>query len=209
MTNDSAVKAIATRYAGCHFRSRLEARWAVFFDQLGIRWEHEAEGYETPAGRYLPDFLLHLREPTLFEVKPESGLGAGDERWEHMPYRLVVAYGMPRLDQLQPSDQPGYGQLHSGDPHLDENGRRCGAAWDSSYAFCVCPWCGAVGIEFDGRGGRVCGHDAHSEGWVTYGPERQFTAYQDKMYNYDHPRLVAAYNAARSARFEHGESGRS
>jgi hypothetical protein len=30
------MKAIETRYAGCLFRSRLEARWAVLFDHLGI-----------------------------------------------------------------------------------------------------------------------------------------------------------------------------
>lgn len=32
------ITPIQTRYAGCLFRSRLEARWAVFFDHLGIRW---------------------------------------------------------------------------------------------------------------------------------------------------------------------------
>lgn len=36
--------ALTTRYAGCRFRSRLEARWAVFFDHLGIEWEYEPQG---------------------------------------------------------------------------------------------------------------------------------------------------------------------
>ncbi len=40
------MKAIETRYAGCRFRSRLEARWAVFFDALGIPWEYEPQGFE-------------------------------------------------------------------------------------------------------------------------------------------------------------------
>ena len=53
-----AVKAIETRYAGCRFRSRLEARWAVFFDALGIEWNYEPQGFETQHGRYLPDFWL-------------------------------------------------------------------------------------------------------------------------------------------------------
>lgn len=53
------IKAIQTRYKGYHFRSRLEARWAVFFDALGLEWEYEPEGFELPDGtRYLPDFLL-------------------------------------------------------------------------------------------------------------------------------------------------------
>lgn len=77
-----AIAAIPTRYAGCHFRSRLEARWAVFFDALGIRWEFEPEGFTGCLGEgYLPDFWLDLgadehlsgalRERGLYaEVKP-------------------------------------------------------------------------------------------------------------------------------------------
>jgi hypothetical protein len=56
------IKAIETKYAGYRFRSRLEARWAVFFDVCGIEWEYEPEGFtvDTPRGRinYLPDFWL-------------------------------------------------------------------------------------------------------------------------------------------------------
>lgn len=52
------IRAIETRYAGCRFRSRLEALWAVFFDTLRLLWEYEPEGFETPDGRYLPDFLF-------------------------------------------------------------------------------------------------------------------------------------------------------
>lgn len=39
------IKPIETVYKGYKFRSRLEARWAVFFDALEIRWEYEPEGY--------------------------------------------------------------------------------------------------------------------------------------------------------------------
>lgn len=53
------IKAIETSYAGCRFRSRLEARWAVFFDHLGVKWLYEPQGFELPSGeRYLPDFQL-------------------------------------------------------------------------------------------------------------------------------------------------------
>ena len=70
----SQIKAIETFYKGYHFRSRLEARWAVFFETLGIPWKYEVEGYEkeviatTVNGeevnemvRYLPDFFLPNR----------------------------------------------------------------------------------------------------------------------------------------------------
>jgi hypothetical protein len=52
------VQAIETNYNGYRFRSRLEARWAVFFDELGVKWEYEREGYALPSGPYLPDFWL-------------------------------------------------------------------------------------------------------------------------------------------------------
>lgn len=54
------MKAIETLYKGYRFRSRLEARWAVFFDALGVRWEYERQGYSLPAGAYLPDFWLPI-----------------------------------------------------------------------------------------------------------------------------------------------------
>ena len=69
------IKAIETRYKGYRFRSRLEARWAVFFDALKIRWEYEPEGFELGGGlRYLPDFKLpdDGRFPDMWlEVKPD------------------------------------------------------------------------------------------------------------------------------------------
>jgi len=56
------IKAIETNYGGYKFRSRLEARWAVFFNEVKIEWDYEPQGFrvETPRGRinYLPDFWL-------------------------------------------------------------------------------------------------------------------------------------------------------
>lgn len=56
--SDIKFHAIDTRYKGYFFRSRLEARWAVFMDTLGIKWEYEAEGYNLDGLWYLPDFYL-------------------------------------------------------------------------------------------------------------------------------------------------------
>lgn len=67
----TTIKPIQTRYKNCKFRSRLEARWAVFFDHCGLEWQYEPEGFELAEetnnfaympeewdGRYLPDFYL-------------------------------------------------------------------------------------------------------------------------------------------------------
>lgn len=53
------IKPIETEYNGYRFRSRLEARWAVFFDQIGMKYNYELEGYSLSDGSmYLPDFYL-------------------------------------------------------------------------------------------------------------------------------------------------------
>lgn len=54
-----SIKPIETVYKDYRFRSRLEARWAIFFDSLGIEWEYEPEGYVLGEhGWYLPDFKI-------------------------------------------------------------------------------------------------------------------------------------------------------
>ena len=40
------IQALPTKYDGCDFRSRIEARWAVFFNTLGLRYEYEREGFD-------------------------------------------------------------------------------------------------------------------------------------------------------------------
>ena len=53
------IEAIKARYQQHLFRSRTEARWAVFFDQMQISWEYEPEGFVLEGGTpYLPDFWL-------------------------------------------------------------------------------------------------------------------------------------------------------
>lgn len=66
------IKAIETVYNGYKFRSRLEARWAVFFDTLGIEYQYEVEGFEFEGQRYLPDFWLSQFEVWV-EIKPDKG----------------------------------------------------------------------------------------------------------------------------------------
>lgn len=65
------IKAIETTYKGYRFRSRLEARYACFFDVNRMEWEYEKEGYSLPCGAYLPDFWFP-EERMWAEVKPEA-----------------------------------------------------------------------------------------------------------------------------------------
>jgi hypothetical protein len=77
----SLIQAIETNYAGCRFRSRLEARWAVFFDHARLlrsdrtfEWAYEPANFRLANGYYIPDFRTRLIGPDgfleeWFEVK--------------------------------------------------------------------------------------------------------------------------------------------
>lgn len=69
------IKAHPTKYKGVQFRSRLEARWAVFFDLVGWKWEYEP--IDLPG--WSPDFRVEFKcshsecngsHSLLVEIKP-------------------------------------------------------------------------------------------------------------------------------------------
>jgi hypothetical protein len=100
------MKAIETKWKGYSFRSRLEARWAVFFDTLGLEWDYESEGFHLPGGyRYLPGFKVKYPGSgwEWFECKPDLTL-IPDTEWPklaafsaQMPQGLVLLDGPPSL----------------------------------------------------------------------------------------------------------------
>ena len=63
------IKPIETVYHGIRYRSRLEARYAVFFDLMRVAFEYEPEGYDINGRWYLPDFYLP-RFDCHVEIKP-------------------------------------------------------------------------------------------------------------------------------------------
>lgn len=183
------IAALQTRYGGRYFRSRAEARWAVFMDRAGVPWEYEPEGYELGDGtRYLPDFWLPNQD-VFFEVK-----GAKPEDWTTQEKALLLARYSGKDVIVAWGDigsPPGFG----GRPCRD-----CGARWgddddpmwlhtpegqDNFYFWCQCPKCGKVGICFNGYSDRLS---------CTCDVPRKFEG--------SHlPLLHQAYLAARSERF--------
>lgn len=142
------IKAIETRYKGYRFRSRLEARWAVFFDAMGIRWEYEPEGYTDGTSSYLPDFLLP-EGACYVEVKPEGfrheapeDMAPHIERWA----MLTKGSGLPILVLFGPPRDHTFGTVITFDPHCDTDWnisrggigecRRCnGWGWESDLGY--------------------------------------------------------------------------
>ncbi|MGW5387165.1 DnaB-like helicase N-terminal domain-containing protein [Nocardia sp. NPDC003963] len=181
------MKAIETEYAGHRFRSRIEARWAVFFDTLEIEWEYEAQGFDLPSGRYLPDFWLPgIRNGIWYEVK---GKEPTDEE-RNLAWELAAATGSEVVIASGGIPWPNGKYRELGGARriffpADESGER---RMDEGYEWCIGPRWGRVGIEFGGYGYRLPGEVGG----------RQRTA--------DHPRLIEAFGAGRGARFEHGET---
>ncbi len=101
------IKPIETYYKGYRFRSRLEARYAVFFDALGTPYEYEKEGYDLgDAGWYLPDFWLpsvterNNPKPGLWvEIKPQNPTREEDARCDRLAlgtlFPVYLAVGLP------------------------------------------------------------------------------------------------------------------
>lgn len=189
------MKAIETHYNGYRFRSRLEARWAVFFDTLGIRYEYEPEGFELSDGTYyLPDFWLpdlHLwvevkgvmtdsdmhKIEQFREDHARATSGGNNSDWRNGC--LWVVGKIPTEQQLCDSCwQYSFDDFDWPIFSID---------FDHPFLPCVCPVCGTPGIEFDGRGDRVCG-DKCTDG--------------DKGYTGTSAKVLQAYAEARQARFE-------
>lgn len=161
------IKPIKTFWNGRVFRSRLEARWAVFYDTLGIEYEYEKEGYNLGSGlNYLPDFWLPEQgcwveikpiPPTELEIKKASALSAN----LGIPvYIAVGAIGMVRR-WAEPGEllhEHNYGD----DPpnHIAFFGEDGISTRDDGYLWTRCPSCGRFGIQFQGRCHRLCGCEA-------------------------------------------------
>lgn len=97
------IKAIETSYKGYRFRSRLEAKWAVFLDHIGWEWQYEPEGFELGDGdRYLPDFLIEdclwleikAKLPTADELRKARKLADQSDKAIVFGVGLPDAYGI-------------------------------------------------------------------------------------------------------------------
>lgn len=176
------IKPIETVYNGYRFRSRLEARWAVFFSTLELPYEYELQGYELPGGgRYLPDFYL----PSLgvhVEVKAPIQLRKNEiskliRFSADADQPTLLAYGVPGPDSLYLMDRTSLAGWREYEDDEDEvlEALFWEALHDSRVALSFLPRSRGIHIVY-----------------------RTLPAYCDHE-------LSSAYLAAKQARFEHGE----
>lgn len=196
MSESGGMKPINTVYGGYRFRSRLEARWAVFFDALGLAYDYEKEGFELDGDRYLPDFWLPDLECWI-EVKADFP----DERSRRVAAKLRDASGYPVV--ILAGKIGGHLNLCFANDMADSAGGP--SEWAVMWA--VCRMCSQptlswgderhaiVGPDWLSIKGNICRTPADAPGeWFT-------------RCDFEAPRIAAAYDAANQARFEYGESG--
>lgn len=211
----STIQAIETRYKGYRFRSRLEARWAVFFDAMGLKWEYEPEGFMLPpdGDHYLPDFrvLTPQGKPIWYEVKPNQE----SRDWKHdgLMQMFYEAGEVVRGSELigDPVDFLSWpAQICA----------RCGWIWKPETMHDLRIEHGAV-VEYvvrgeeDSFGGcHPCDTETPSradgesrDGLVRYTPHKGALFVKSTHCKRLCETAMTAARRARSARFEHGECG--
>ena len=186
-----AIKPIETAYNGYRFRSRLEARTAVFLDASKIPYSYEPEGFVFEDGTaYLPDFFLP-DQGTFLECKGVMG-----EKDENKILQLAKATGKEIV--IMDPDLTPFTAIYVEDMHdyFPWKGKKPGL-YTEEAALGKCYKCGRK--FFFGVNGswscRCCGFydgDATSE-WL-YWPGGYIKDYEP-------------IKKAKRARFEHGEAG--
>jgi len=210
------MKAIETIYDGYRFRSRLEARWAVFFNALSINYEYEKEGYSLDGIYYLPDFSLpqfrawaEIKGDSLSKIEREKAARLCLATQQHI-YIFFRLPGEGVNMALAPFGPPYSVDLPFTQAALEE---RSDVDWISSQEYTT-PYGGG---DFD----RKLFRSTHV-GWTEYGtcgtiglyglsglrPYSHCPLSCEKttiIYPSESKRLTDAFTTARQARFEHGE----
>jgi hypothetical protein len=186
--NADGPRPIPTRYKGYHFRSRLEARWAIFFDHLRLDWEFEPQGYVVEGTPYLPDFKLILPGDRLAfaEVKnAETDWHVG--RPVQLCRALARETGWPVILLI---GIPAYRAYHQFTPTLASDAFQAVFFRDYEPKIVEVDGYWWTQIEIDSRTGALDFRHDDYQARKSFGQG-----------------LVDAVRAARSARFEHGAEG--
>lgn len=153
VTTTRHPRGIRTTYNRTNFRSRLEARWAAFFDIVGWRWTYEPVDTEG----YIPEFLIHGPASFYAEVGPCEYLSEFSEKADKAITaakdlgRPVVVLG---LDPLFPQGSSDFHAASGG--YFTDDGHGSGT---SVGRWATCAKCGATGLyhEYGAWTLRPCG----------------------------------------------------
>lgn len=149
--NQQEPVCIHVKYGGCDFRSRPEARWAVFFDNAGIEYQYEPDGFNLKTRPYLVDFFLP--EMDIFvEVKSSAEKfyeGAKTKLAELMKAtkkNAIVAFGNLRFQFCTVDSNGELVIFENKDSFLDQCADHPEHRWFGSLrrdGDLVCPKCGS------------------------------------------------------------------
>ena len=184
-------KPIETEYKGYRFRSRLEARWAVFFDACGVKWDYEVEGFDLGDGiKYLPDFVL-------YDVHGLRDDGVNNDLYVEVKGRMTKA----DAEKIRRFHKEGARVLVVG---CIPDGTDAHDIYENVFQECYNDNNGVSYYNFETI------DDDFFGAFPGVDKEGHFTLFGDDL-NYlrdlDYEATEKAYRAARQARFEFGEKG--
>jgi hypothetical protein len=101
-----ASRGIPTWHNGVLYRSRGEAKWAVFLDRLEVPFEYETQGFDTDGSWYLPDFVIFAATGTIWAERKDSWEGDPDGVAKFRRFadqrpkksRAALLIGLPSVD---------------------------------------------------------------------------------------------------------------
>ena len=215
------IKPIETIYKGYRFRSRLEARWAVFFDAAGIKYEYEPEGFERGGYMYLPDFYLPELD-VYAEVKANrEGISADVEKCAKMIYWGGPIKRLVFLGQIPGPVRAGWWHFPALTYTLNEyHCERVIKKWffffdtceydpENGVAEIVTGWISSATykewMNYDLSPKGDCEIGKNYIPWNGFKTEEQWLEYENDMAIMQNERTIKAYEKARQARFEHGD----
>ena len=219
MGRSQGIKAIETRYKGYRFRSRLEARWAVWLDTMQIRYVYETEGFVLSDGtRYLPDFWLPFPggDPHPTGLPPEQGYWLeikpkALEMEEEKKAALLVEETHHAAIALAGDPWPGeFGVYHFRDGRVNRLIPIVCALCNQTDVQDIVEWRDVWGWKrslmtcLNCDGGVPKCMVTQSAYMLGYGFFRILSPFGFEMP--DFKQMRSAFAAARSARFEHGET---
>jgi hypothetical protein len=146
------LEALETKYKDILFRSKLEARWAIYYDSLLIPWQYEPETYKLSGGiLYCPDFWLP-EQKCYIEIKGEEGgfptdnaIKKAEKLAEESKNKVYIFYG----------DIPDPARLYKNNSEESSLVFVDGNGYDFMHWWCKCIHCGKLDIQFEGRSGRI------------------------------------------------------
>lgn len=208
------MDAIETQWHGYTFRSRLEARYAVMFEKMGLDWRYEVQGFQLQDGRsYLPDFQLPGLD-LYVEIKGTPPDRDTEQLLRDFRHPIILFVELPDLGK---KSEKLVAKLHRRQIggrlfafSVSEDSKLGGMPFEASAYLTYCRECESFMVEVRPESRKLARGECHlidrGNGREQWGPHCEHAYDNNRLTQHGRGSEVQeAIVAGRSARFEHGE----